>query len=47
VKGQVKSQVTELSSTDRVQELGRMISGEKITANSLTHAREMIKQFST
>jgi DNA repair protein RecN (Recombination protein N) len=45
-KGQVKSQVTELKPKERVQELGRMISGEKITAASLTHAREMIKEFS-
>jgi len=45
-KGQVKSQVTELAAKERVQELGRMISGEKITAASLTHAREMIKEFS-
>jgi DNA repair protein RecN (Recombination protein N) len=45
VKGQVRSEVKELSQRDRVQELGRMISGEKITASSLAHAKEMIKQF--
>jgi DNA repair protein RecN (Recombination protein N) len=45
VKGQVRSEVSELSEKDRVQELGRMISGEKITASSLAHAKEMIRQF--
>jgi DNA repair protein RecN (Recombination protein N) len=43
-KGAVKSQVTELDQKARVQELGRMISGEKITAASLAHAKEMIEQ---
>jgi DNA repair protein RecN (Recombination protein N) len=47
VRGQVKSQVTELKPSERVQELGRMISGEKVTAASLTHAKEMIEQHKT
>ncbi|MDZ4678009.1 MAG: DNA repair protein RecN [Oligoflexia bacterium] len=46
IKGHVKSDVTELNQKERVQELGRMISGEKITAASLTHAREMIESSS-
>jgi DNA repair protein RecN (Recombination protein N) len=43
-KGYVKSEVMELKLKDRVQELGRMISGEKITASSLAHAKEMLQQ---
>ena len=43
-KGLVKSQVSELNTKDRVQELARMISGEKVTAGSLSHAKEMIAQ---
>jgi DNA repair protein RecN (Recombination protein N) len=46
-KGHVKSEVRELSHKDRIQELGRLISGEKITAASLTHAKEMIEQHRT
>lgn len=45
-KNQVKSHVRELGAKERVSELGRLISGERVTASSLTHAQEMIKEFS-
>lgn len=42
-KSSVKSDVRELNLEERVKELGRLISGKKITATSLAHAREMIE----
>ena len=41
--GLVKSQVSELKPKERVQELGRMISGKKVTEASLRHAKEMLE----
>ncbi len=43
IKGLIKSDVSELTDKQRVQELGRLISGEKITATSLAHARQMLE----
>jgi DNA repair protein RecN (Recombination protein N) len=43
-KGLVKSEINELDQKARIQELGRMISGEKITAASLAHAKQMIEE---
>lgn len=42
-KGFVKSDVKELSQKERVQELGRLISGEKITNTSIAHAKQMLE----
>ncbi len=42
-KGFVKSDVQELSTKERIQELGRLISGAKITATSLAHAKQMLE----
>jgi DNA repair protein RecN (Recombination protein N) len=43
-KGHVKSEIAELNPKNRIQEIGRMISGEKITSASLTHARSMVEE---
>ena len=40
--GQAGSQVTPFSGPDRVQEIARMLGGEKISATTLAHAREML-----
>lgn len=41
-KGSVQMEVQELESKDRVQEIARLISGEKITKTSLAHAKELL-----
>lgn len=41
--GAVELQVQELKKTDRVKELARLISGEKITTSSLDHARQLLR----
>jgi len=40
--GRTKTQVIRLKKDERVQELARMISGDKITPTSLKHARELL-----
>jgi DNA repair protein RecN (Recombination protein N) len=39
----VSMEVTELTAKDRVQEIARLISGEKITKTSIAHAQELLK----
>lgn len=41
-KGSVHMEVQELEDKDRVQEIARLISGEKITKTSLAHAKELL-----
>ena len=40
----VQTEVTELQKTDRVQEIARLISGEKITSTSLAHAEQLLTE---
>ena len=40
--GQIGSRVTPTSSEERVQEIARMLGGEKLSATTLAHAREML-----
>jgi DNA repair protein RecN (Recombination protein N) len=42
VNGQVSSQVRSVSGEDRVSEIARMLGGEKLSATTLAHAREML-----
>jgi len=42
VKGQVSSQVRSVSGEERVSEIARMLGGEKLSATTLAHAREML-----
>lgn len=42
-KSGVKMKVIELAKEERVREIARLISGEKITASSLEHARELLR----
>jgi DNA repair protein RecN (Recombination protein N) len=41
-KGQVSSQVRGVSGEERVNEIARMLGGEKMSATTLAHAREML-----
>lgn len=41
-KDGVKTEVTELEKNDRIQEIARLISGEKITKTSLAHAAQLL-----
>ncbi|MBK9294596.1 MAG: DNA repair protein RecN [Oligoflexia bacterium] len=41
--GFVKSSISELNQKERINELGRLISGEKITNTSLAHAKQMLE----
>ncbi len=43
VKGRAAMKVVPLAKQDRVQEIARLISGEKITKTSLDHAKELLK----
>jgi DNA repair protein RecN (Recombination protein N) len=42
VKGQVSSQVRAVNGEERVSEIARMLGGEKLSATTLAHAREML-----
>ncbi|WP_416546182.1 DNA repair protein RecN [Limnohabitans sp. DCL3] len=42
VKGQVSSQVRSIAAQERVDEIARMLGGEKQSATTLAHAREML-----
>ena len=44
IKDQAVMTVTELKKQDRVEEIARLISGEKITKTSIAHAQELIKE---
>lgn len=43
-KGHVAMEVVELNDKERVQEIARLISGEKITKTSLAHAKELLDE---
>ncbi len=43
-KNSIQMEVTELKSKDRVQEIARLISGEKISKTSLAHAEQLLKE---
>jgi DNA repair protein RecN (Recombination protein N) len=43
-KGHVAMEVVELNAKERVQEIARLISGEKITKTSLAHAQELLEE---
>jgi len=43
-KGRVKMSVSELAKDQRVREIARLISGEKISQTSLEHARQLIQE---
>jgi DNA repair protein RecN (Recombination protein N) len=40
--GTTSTQVSYLSSEERVREVARMLAGEQLTANTLAHARELL-----
>jgi DNA repair protein RecN (Recombination protein N) len=42
IKGQVSSQVKGVHGEERVSEIARMLGGEKLSATTLAHAREML-----
>jgi DNA repair protein RecN (Recombination protein N) len=42
VKGQISSQVCGVNGEERVSEIARMLGGEKLSATTLAHAREML-----
>ncbi len=42
-KGRTLTQVARLDGKDRVQEIARMISGERVTDSVLKHAAELLK----
>ena len=44
VQGQVSSQVRPVKGEERVSEIARMLGGEKLSATTLAHAREMLGQ---
>jgi DNA repair protein RecN (Recombination protein N) len=46
-QGQVSSQVRAVNSEERVSEIARMLGGEKLSATTLAHAREMLQSPST
>ena len=41
--GQVQSQLGQVTSEERVREIARMLGGEKLSATTLAHAREMLE----
>ena len=43
VKGRTIAAVEELTPEARTREIGRMLSGEKVTAEALRHAEQLIK----
>lgn len=45
-KNSVQMEVSELKSKERVHEIARLISGEKITKTSLAHAEQLLKEVS-
>ncbi len=42
-KGRTVAELAELSSEDRVREVGRMVSGQQLTEEALLHARKLIR----
>jgi DNA repair protein RecN (Recombination protein N) len=43
-KGRTLASVAELSPEERTQEIGRMLSGERVTPEALRHAEQLIKR---
>ncbi|PIV56403.1 DNA repair protein RecN, partial [Candidatus Desantisbacteria bacterium CG02_land_8_20_14_3_00_49_13] len=43
-KGRTKTSVRKLDDNEKVEEIARMISGEKITSTSLKHAQELLRK---
>jgi len=43
--GRTLADVEELNAQDRVREVGRMLSGQKLTPEALRHAEKLIKEF--
>jgi DNA repair protein RecN (Recombination protein N) len=43
VKGRTVAEVEELAGEARTREIGRMLSGQKITAEALKHAEQLIR----
>ena len=43
-RGRTLTEVNSLSSTDRVEEVARMLGGEVVTSTARSHAREMLKK---
>ncbi len=43
VKGRTVASIEELSPDARTQEIGRMLSGERITPEALRHAQQLLK----
>jgi DNA repair protein RecN (Recombination protein N) len=43
----MQSEVNELKASERVQEIARLISGEKITKTSLAHAEQLLADSAT
>jgi DNA repair protein RecN (Recombination protein N) len=43
VSGRTKTSVRRLESSERAQEIARMMSGQKVTDTSLKHAEQMLK----
>jgi len=41
-KGRVTTQIEELEGSERVREIGRMLSGDQITADALKHAEQLL-----
>lgn len=41
--GRTTATVVELSTEDRAKEIGRMLSGERVTAEAMRHAKQLIK----
>jgi DNA repair protein RecN (Recombination protein N) len=44
VSGRTVTRITSLNRDERVEELARMLGGEKITQTTLAHARELIRK---
>ena len=43
-KGSVAMEISELKKQDRIQEIARLISGEKISKTSLAHAEQLLQE---
>jgi len=44
IKGRTATVINSLSASERIQEIARMLGGEKITQTTIDHAREMLSQ---
>jgi DNA repair protein RecN (Recombination protein N) len=43
LKGRTTASIEELSAEERTREIGRMLSGERVTPEALRHAEQLIK----